>query len=170
MDKGKNLKLILPIKTKNNNKQCILHSNITWHSFTSKYSTQIHLSYTSFLATSLYNNSSPQLYPTGMLLACSMSIVGLRTFMSTVWTRMSAVFIHLVVSTMFNHTIRDLVTVWEWFTLSFVEFQLIAKASCSKRNNAPSIYIGHAHPAEQRYMLDLSLFMYSSGKATSMWK
>ena len=36
MGKGKNLKLILPIKTKNNNKQGILHSNIAWHSFTDR--------------------------------------------------------------------------------------------------------------------------------------
>ena len=72
------------------------------HSFTSKYSAQVHLSYTYLWSTSLYNNSPLQLYPTSMLLVCSMLNVGFLTYTCTVWTRTSAVFIHLLVSTMLN--------------------------------------------------------------------
>ena len=58
-----------------------------------------------------------------------------HTFM---WVR------HMI--TMFNHTLKDLVTVWEWFTLSLAEFHHIA---CNKRANVPSIYTPytfHMHP------------------------
>ena len=76
MDKGKN-----QIISANKN---IVILYLHGHSFTSKYSTQVHFSYTSILPTSLYNNSPPQLYPTGMLLVCSMLNVGVLTCMCTV--------------------------------------------------------------------------------------
>ena len=84
MEKRKKLK----ININDINKKCAIHCNVAliWTWFHIQYSTEVYLCYTYLLPTFLYNNSSPKLYPTAMLLACSMLKVGLLTCMCTVWT------------------------------------------------------------------------------------